>query len=155
MPGVSEFELERLYRDQYRGFVRVATALLHDEERAVDAVQDAFAAALRNRRRYRGDGPLEAWVWRIVVNQAKKTRRRPDAPPLTDAEQEKHDLDPTPVREAVARLPERQRLVLFLRYYADLDYRQIAAILDIASGTVGATLRAAHCSLRDALKEAL
>jgi RNA polymerase sigma factor (sigma-70 family) len=52
----------------------------------------------------------------------------------------------------VAALPERQRLVLFLRYYADLDYAAIAAILEIKEGTVGATLHAAHASLRQALE---
>jgi RNA polymerase sigma factor (sigma-70 family) len=155
VPGISEFELERLYRDQYAAFVRVATAVLHDEDRAVDVVQDAFAAALRNRRSFRGDGPLEGWVWRIVINQAKKARRRSNAPAMQDAENGERELDPSPVREAIARLPERQRLVLFLRYYADLDYRQIGATLEIASGTVGATLRAAHRSLRNALKEAI
>jgi RNA polymerase sigma-70 factor (ECF subfamily) len=53
----------------------------------------------------------------------------------------------------IALLPERQRLVLFLRYYADLDYRRIAQILRVEVGTVSATLHAAHTSLRRALKE--
>jgi DNA-directed RNA polymerase specialized sigma24 family protein len=43
---------------------------------------------------------------------------------------------------------------LFLRYYADLDYASIAAALDIAEGTVGATLNAAHVALRRSLEEA-
>jgi RNA polymerase sigma factor (sigma-70 family) len=54
----------------------------------------------------------------------------------------------------VAGLPERQRLALFLRYYADLDYQSIAATLGVAPGTVGATLNAAHAALRNSLKEA-
>ena len=53
------------------------------------------------------------------------------------------------------RLPERQRLVVFLRYYADLDYRTIGQAAGIASGTVAATLSAAHASLRLDLEEAL
>ncbi len=52
---------------------------------------------------------------------------------------------------AVATLPERQRLALFLRYYADFDYRQIAAILEVEIGTVSATLHKAHAALRAAL----
>jgi RNA polymerase sigma factor (sigma-70 family) len=58
------------------------------------------------------------------------------------------------VRAAAAALPERQRLVLFLRYYADLDYAAIAAALGITEGTVGATLNAAHAVLRRSLEEA-
>jgi DNA-directed RNA polymerase specialized sigma24 family protein len=43
---------------------------------------------------------------------------------------------------------KRQRLALFLRYYADLDYASIAAALGVAEGTVGTTLNAAHAALR-------
>ena len=50
-------------------------------------------------------------------------------------------------------LPERERLVVFLRYFADLDYREIAAALEVEVGTVGATLSAAHAALRIALEE--
>jgi RNA polymerase sigma factor (sigma-70 family) len=57
------------------------------------------------------------------------------------------------VRALLARLPERQRLVLFLRYYADLDYDAIATALGISSGTVGATLHAAHAALRPHIQE--
>jgi len=48
------------------------------------------------------------------------------------------------LRALVATLPERQRLVLFLRYYADLDYQAIGGVLGIATGTVSATLNQAH-----------
>ena len=57
------------------------------------------------------------------------------------------------VRSAVEQLPERQRLVLFLRYYADLDYRTIAGAVAISEGTVAATLNAAHGRLRQLLSE--
>jgi RNA polymerase sigma factor (sigma-70 family) len=63
-----------------------------------------------------------------------------------------HD-DVQPVRRLVAALPERQRLALFLRYYADLDYASIAAVLDIEVGTVSATLSRAHATLRRSLLE--
>src|SRR5690242_14309900 len=72
MARTSISEIEALYRARYRRFVRVATAILGDDERAVDAVQEGFAAALRERSRFRGEGPLEAWVWRIVVNAARR-----------------------------------------------------------------------------------
>ena len=53
----------------------------------------------------------------------------------------------------MASLPPRQRAALFLRYYADLDYRSIADVLGVEVGTVSATLSAAHATLRKALKE--
>ena len=57
------------------------------------------------------------------------------------------------MRAAVAALPERQRLALFLRYYADLDYAGIAEALGISRGTVSATLHAAHTTLQTQLSE--
>lgn len=152
MAGATKLELEALYVQRYSHFVRVATGILRDEDRGADAVQEAFAAALRQRRSFRGDGPLEGWVWRIVLNAATRalTETRP-APIDTHVEPSEEE---SPVRDAVARLPERQRLVLFLRYYADLDYASIATALEIAPGTVAASLHAAHQSLRRQLEEA-
>jgi len=57
------------------------------------------------------------------------------------------------VRAWVVSLPERQRLAVFLRYYADLDYRAIASVLGIEVGTVSATLSSAHTALRRSFKE--
>jgi RNA polymerase sigma factor (sigma-70 family) len=149
-------ELEALYRERYPVFLRVARATVRDDGAAADAVHDAFVQAVRNRRSFRGEGTLEAWVWRMVVNAARKRRRDlPEKPSdLEEAAHESRNGFGDPVRAAVAVLPERQRLALFLRYYADLDYAAIAAALDIAEGTVGATLHAAHAALREVLKEA-
>jgi RNA polymerase sigma factor (sigma-70 family) len=153
MAAVQLAELESLYRREYRRFLRVAAAILRDETRAVDAVQDAFASAIRRKHQFRGEGPLEGWVWRMVVNAALKERRRPRHLELAEFEVIAPFEESTLVAEAISRLPERQRLVLFLRYYADLDYESIATALEVSSGTVGATLNAAHSSLRRLLQE--
>ena len=151
--GASVSELEQVYRADFTRFIRVATAITGDEESGADAVHDAFVHAVRNRRAYRGEGPLAAWVWRVVVNAAKKR-----SPSPSRFENELSVVSENgfgdPVRALVASLPERQRLTLFLRYYADLDYEAIAATLGVTTGTVGATLHAAHAALRSALKEA-
>jgi RNA polymerase sigma-70 factor (ECF subfamily) len=146
-------ELELLYRAKFPTFLRVATAIARDEELALDAVQDAFAAAIRSRRSFRGDGPLDAWVWRMVVNAARKARRPALALPPEPATNGAAPTALPGLRAAIEGLPERQRTVLFLRYFADLDYRAIAAALDVSPGTVGSTLNAAHAALRRTLEE--
>ena len=153
--GASLDELEALYRTRFETFVRVAASVTGDAERARDAVQDAFATAVSRRRSFRGDGPLEAWVWRIVLNGARSDVRR--RVPPADSEEHmtgnghpEHDAE---LRIALARLPERQRTAVFLRYYADLDYAAIGEALGIAEGTVAATLNAAHAALRNRLQE--
>ena len=153
--GATLEELEALYRRLFDVFVRVAASVTADPERARDAVQEAFAIAVRKRGSFRREGPLEAWVWRIVLNAARSDARRgiprvdydeataSNGRPERDAE----------LRVALGRLPERQRLAIFLRYYADLDYAAIGQALGIRTGTVSATLSAAHAALQTQLEE--
>jgi RNA polymerase sigma-70 factor, ECF subfamily len=151
-------EIEAIYRARLPQFRRVAAAIVQDREAACDAVQNAFAQAVRQRQAFRGEGPLEAWLWRAVVNAARNARRdSPSELPVDLGAAARANGDAPGandrVRAAIALLPERQRHVLFLRYYADLDYRTIAEALDLSPGTVGATLNAAHASMRALLEE--
>ena len=153
--GASLDELEALYRSRFDVFARVAASVTGDSERARDAVQEAFATAVRKRRSFRGEGPLEAWVWRIVLNAARSDVRRsvPATRPRRAGRVRTATRSATPSsRVALARLPERQRTAVFLRYYADLDYAAIAEALGISTGTVAATLNAAHAALRSRLE---
>ena len=147
-------ELEALYRSRFDVFERVAASVTGDSERARDAVQEAFATAVRKRGSFRGDGPLEAWVWRIVLNAARSDLRR--SIPAVDYEEPAaangHPERDAELRGTLARLPERQRTAVFLRYYADLDYAAIGSALGMRTGTVAATLNAAHAALRSRLE---
>ena len=136
----------------------MAAAIVGDRERGSDVVQDAFVRAVRQRDSFARRGSLDAWLWRIVVNTARDQRsRRSDAsagPHETIDDTDENGADHRAVvRGAVQELPERQRLVLFLRHYADLDYGSIAVALSISDGTVAATLHAAHTRLRELLSE--
>jgi RNA polymerase sigma-70 factor (ECF subfamily) len=150
-------DIEALYRERFRHFKRVALAIVGDHDRAVEAVHDGFADAIRGRRGFRGAGPLEAWVWRAVVNAARRAGREPhdlELPETADLRRNgRVELAAEGLRDLIRGLPERQRLVLFLRYYGDLDYRSIAAALDVRIGTVSATLNAAHAALRQLIQE--
>lgn len=149
-------ELSTLYHDSYHRFVRFAEAITRDPEEARDAVQEGFSSAFRHLSHYTGRGSFEGWVWRSVLNAARMSRRksarralaRSEEPAAMDAAAESTLL------EQVAHLPERQRLVLFLRYYADLSYDAIAEALEVSPGTAAATLHAAHSTLRRRLEEA-
>jgi RNA polymerase sigma-70 factor (ECF subfamily) len=158
MRGPSDSErlaaIERAYDDEYRRFLRVAVAMLGDVERARDAVQETFARALRSRGDLRRLESLSGWLWRILVNVCRIESRHPsprlgddwDVPAETETDDEWLGL-----RAVIATLPERQRLVLFLRHYADLDYEQIAHAIGVERGTVAATLHQAHEKVRTAI----
>lgn len=153
--GASLDELEALYRSRFDVFARVAASVTGDAERARDAVQEAFAVAVRRRGSFRREGPLEAWVWRIVLNVARTDVRRSAAEVghVDRARSNGRPEENAELRAALAHLPERQRTAVFLRYYADLDYAGIAEALGIARGTVSATLHAARANLQTKLEE--
>ncbi|WP_217922722.1 RNA polymerase sigma factor [Miltoncostaea oceani] len=157
--GATAEDLEELYRARLDVFVRVAAAITGDRDSARDAVHDAFAASLRDLAAFRREAALESWVWTAVVNSARNQRRGrrrrlrhedPAATPEATATAVP-PLDPE-IRAMVAALPERQRLMLFLRYFADLDYATIGAVTGVSTGTVSATLSAAHSALRTAME---
>lgn len=150
-------ELEALYRRDLARFVRAGSAIVGNETGGRDVVQEAFARAVKSRGSFRGEVELEAWVWRIVINTALEQRRQAVAEVELDdifqiSENGSAEAD-LGVRHWVAALPERQRLAVFLRYFAGLDYRSIAVALDVEVGTVSAALAAAHAALRRSMKE--
>ncbi len=150
--------IEAVYRLRFHRFVRVAEAICGDPELARDSVQEAFASAIRTRAAFRGDARLESWLWRCVLNAARKSRRA-TLDGLTGEEidggvsSDRPGSDQGGVRLCLAQLPVRQRQVLFLRHFADLDYASIGEVLGISAGTVGATLNHAHAALRQRLEE--
>jgi RNA polymerase sigma-70 factor, ECF subfamily len=148
-------EIEALYRARFRQFERVARAITGDREAALEAVQEGFADALRHCGKWAGRGQLDGWVWRCVVNRSRKVAHRPVPESLIGERPLGVSEDHSELGVRLAALPERQRLVVFLRYFADLEYREIAQALGVETGTVSATLHAAHASLRAGYEEAL
>jgi RNA polymerase sigma factor (sigma-70 family) len=151
--------IEAVYRVRFRSFVRLAVAITGNEQAALDAVHDGFVRAVRYRGRLRDREAAAGWVCRIVLNEARKRSavegryvplpaEEVDAGAATNGHRE-----PGAAAAALAALPERQRLALFLRYYADLDYAGIAEALGVARGTVSATLHAARANLETKLEE--
>jgi RNA polymerase sigma factor (sigma-70 family) len=149
-------DLARLYGERGRVFTAVAASVCG--ESAPDAVQDAFVRALSRIGTLRSRGALESWVWRIVLNEARRRSSAPravDAPELSESPDPPRTADPRVerVRALVAGLPLRQREVVFLRYFADLDQASIASALGIRRGTVAATLHRVHDRIRAELHE--
>jgi RNA polymerase sigma-70 factor (ECF subfamily) len=145
--------LEELYATRYVQFRNALTTVTGSRDTARDAVQEGFARALATRETYRGDGPLAAWVWKIAVRAALEQRG-------LDTESTFVDLPvteiTTPERDsalaaAVRELPPRRRLIVFLRYFADFSYEEVAAACGVSEGTVAAALAQARAELRDAL----
>ena len=150
--GTETEALERLYRERYVAFRNGLAPVVGSYDEARDVVQEAFARALRSQGDFRGEGSLQAWVWKIALRVALERRRQGREnrlelldPQLIETERD-HELS-----EALRRLSPRKRLVVFLRYFADLSYAEISEVAGISEGTVAATLSQARAALLEHL----
>jgi RNA polymerase sigma-70 factor (ECF subfamily) len=152
--GETAVAIERLYRERYIRFRNGVAPVSGSYEAAHDAVQEGFARALRASGQYSGRGSLEGWVWRIVLRTAVEQRPAGEELPLdaVDSVFVEPDRD-LALTAAVRALPPQRRLIVFLRYFADLPYRTIAEALGIDEGTVAATLAQARRALALILDE--
>jgi RNA polymerase sigma-70 factor (ECF subfamily) len=145
--------LEQLYAARYVPFRNALATVTGSRESARDAVQEAFARALAERERYRG-GSLAAWVWKIALHIALEGRDRPSLLPLEASAAPalpEPDRDPE-LAAALRRLAPRRRLIVFLRYFGDFSYAEIAEVCGVSEGTVAASLAQARTELRALLE---
>jgi RNA polymerase sigma factor (sigma-70 family) len=153
--GVGAREIEAVYRARYSRFRNGIAVLTGSAAVAHDAVQEAFAEALSQRAEFRG-GSLEAWIWRVAVRVARREAAggRPPAEGVVDLDAaialEHRD---EALLEALRGLSPRRRLIVFLRYYAELSYSEIAEACGVSEGTVAASLAQAREQLEVALRE--
>ena len=123
--------------------------LVGDQATAEDVVQDAFLGLYRAWDRVRDPDAVLGYLRTAVVNGARSVHRSrgrarllrvPHDPPVWSAEAAAMDgEDRRAVLAAIARLPQRQREVLALKYYLDLSEHEVAAIMRVSRGTVSAT----------------
>lgn len=142
--GAAFGELFRRHRDR---MYAVALRTTSNRELAADAVQEAFISAFRRADAYRGEAAVTTWLHRIVVNacldrirrERVTVRRAGDVAELDLPDRHDHHasvearLD---VQEALARIPEGQRLALVLVDMHGLSVAEAAAVLGVAEGTV-------------------
>jgi DNA-directed RNA polymerase specialized sigma24 family protein len=119
-----------------------------------DVVQEALVRAWTKRRLYDPErGTASGWLLAITADQAGKARRRTSRHAQLVVASEPAAPGPDPdLADAVARLPDRQRLAIDCFYYAGLTVAETAAVMGCAEGTVKSTLFDARARLRDYLE---
>lgn len=156
-------ELVERYHPMVHALVwRMACA--RGESHVADLVQDALIRVLQNISRFDPAGParLSTWILTITTRVVLNDRRRDST---RDAKLEPSSyIDPAialaerelgmAIARAVLALPEAQRITFVLREYHDLDYGEIANVLEIDAGTVKSRLSRARAAVRDALLRA-
>lgn len=136
----------------------VALRFTGNSHDAADLVQGTLLALFQNAATYRPRGRLRSWLLCILVNRAISTRRKQRPVPVDSLE----GLPGDPVGETslaraqtrarisalLAQLPDRQRMVLVLRFYEDLSYDEIAETLSISRKAVERLLHRGRRTLR-------
>ena len=146
-------EFADFYRDSRDSCLRAVTAVVGDRALAEEQVAEAFARAWTSWRVVRRHAAPRAWVVRTALNLGVSWwRRRNREVPLAehdaaDPAATSSGIDPVLIA-ALRRLPARQREVLALRIFLDLDTETTAKVIGIAPGTVTAHLSRAVAALR-------
>ena len=152
--------------EQYRDNVyRLAYRMCGNAYDADEAAQEAFVAAWRALPNFRGDAKFSTWLYRLTTNAAIDVMRREKRHQTVgngemvdladDADSPQETVERTEQQEAVqkalATLSEEYREVLLLRYMEELDYAEIAEVLQLPSGTVKSRINRAKAALKTAL----
>jgi RNA polymerase sigma factor (sigma-70 family) len=154
---------DELILPHFNAAYRLARSFTHNHADAEDLVQDAAVRALRYFQTFSG-GNARAWFLTIVRNLCCKWYGQRRRTPLDPFDEEQHGnggqppfavealmlqhADADAIARAMRRLPERLRIVLFLRELDGLSYREIADTLDMPIGTVMSSLSRARQRLR-------
>ena len=155
---------DQLVLRHQRDIYRLCYRYVNNHEDADDLAQEVFVKAWRAIPRFRGDSSFSTWLYRIAVNACLNFRaaRRPAseelpetlADPRAGAEARVEDEEEASrIREAVSRLPEKQRATLILSVYHELSHEEVAEILGSTVGTVKANLFHALANLRKRMAE--
>jgi RNA polymerase sigma-70 factor (sigma-E family) len=164
-PGVVQAEYPgqaALYSAHFRSLVRLATLLVQDVASAENIVNDSFVSLRGARDRRRSNQEVLSYLRASVVNRSRSVLRHravidhnaPKPPP--DMPSAEHGamalIERSSVVAALRSLPDRQREVVVLRFYADLSDAQIAEAMGISRGAVKVHTARAMSALRRVLK---
>ena len=156
-----------LYRRYAPAIFRFCRRVLPTREDSEDATTEVFMKVRQKLGTYDSSRPFTAWLYKVASNHCWDTLRRR----RIRQDLETGDLDTLPlehpdpsqierlqaehtgkeVRGGLAKLPDRARMALVLRYYADMSYDEIADTLGVRRAFVGVLLLRARHQLRDAL----
>jgi len=155
---------------------RLCARMLGDIHRGEDLTQEAFARVFARRKNYEPTGKFSTFLWRVALNlcydELRKINRRgefsldesrgdDDAPsveivdtagPTPDSQLAARERAET-VRRALLELSEPYRVVVVLRHYEGLKFREISDVLDIPEGTVKSRMAEALTQLSDILNK--
>lgn len=159
-----EAAFDELVRKYQHSVFNTIHRYVGDRSAADDIAQEVFVIVWNKAGTFKGKSSLSTWLYRIVVNQCLQFRRRrqrrpaavsidaldadnpPDALQVGDGREQAERT--AAVRQALAELPDRQRIALILSHYEERTYREIADIMETSVGSVESLIFRAKEGLR-------
>lgn len=161
--GGDRAAFDLLVRRHQKGVWRLVRRYVKSDADAADVTQLAFVRAFRGFAAFRGTASVRSWLYRIAINCALSwLRDHRRERPTELAEDALTDANPAPsqisasddrawLRQAIDQLPPKQRLVLELRVFDDLSFREVAELADCSENTAKVNFHYAVKRLRDIL----
>lgn len=154
---------DAIVRRHQKGVWRVVRRYVQRDADAADVTQQVFVRAFKGLASFRGAATVRSWLYRIAINCAlswlRDHRREQPSEIAEDALTEMpaapgriaSDQDGTILRAAIAQLPPKQKLVLELRVFDDLSFKEVAELADCSENTAKVSFHYAVKKLRDIL----
>jgi RNA polymerase sigma-70 factor (ECF subfamily) len=154
---------DQLVRRHQRGVWHLVRRYVRSDADAADVTQQAFVRAFRGLVTFRGAASVRSWLYRIAINCSLSWLRdhRREQPTeiaddvLVDTHQAPARIEGDQVsarlRGAIAQLPPKQKMVLELRIFDDLSFREVAELADCSENTAKVNFHYAVKRLRDIL----
>ena len=157
----SEEAFVTLYRRHRDHMISYCTRLLLNQAEGEEAAQDAFIKLYSARKRYKPQGPLSTYLFRIATNHCFNLKARVGRKRRAPAEHLDEQPAPNPapdtiaqqkqlrglVRRAIANLPQRQGAALVLCHHLGMRYRDVAEVLGVSEGAVKSLVHRARETL--------
>ena len=160
MKNSRELLIEKLLIENYEKYYRLAFSYVHNEADAMDIVQEGAYKAMLKWESLEREDFAETWIYRIMLNEIfsmlrKRTRNEESMADPDCLEEIPADTpaDSLSLREALDRLPPKEKALVELRYFEDLKLEEIAVALDENLSTVKSRLYRTLRKLRIALEE--
>ena len=152
--------------DQYSQslYWKIRSIVLTHED-ADDVLQNTFLKAWKSLPTFQGKAKLSTWLYRIAINESLDFLRHQKTAMLSNADADLSvanrlladdyfdgDKSQAVLQEAIATLPDVQRMVFTLRYYDEMKYSEISEILGTSEGSLKASYHIAVQKITDYVK---
>ncbi len=156
---------DQLVRRHQKGMWRLVRRYVRNDADAADVTQQAFVRAFRGLAGFRGTATVRSWLFRIAINCALSwLRDHKREQPAEIGEDALVDSAAAPgkiadgqdnamLRAAIEKLPPKQKMVLELRVFDDLSFKEVAELADCTENTAKVNFHYAVKRLRDILGE--